>query len=87
MVKGITRQVVVVHPSDTKLFEQAIFLVRDEALRNGGVSPEDILRQAADAARHEVAASVPCRVSAERVLFALGGAAVVGAAWLATVLL
>ncbi|MBQ5749392.1 MAG: translation initiation factor 2 [Oscillospiraceae bacterium] len=87
MVKGITRQVVVVHPSDTKLFEQAIFLVRDEALRNGGVSPEDILRQAADAARHEVAASTACRASAERVLFALGGAAVVGAAWLATALL
>lgn len=87
MVKGITRQVVVVHPSDTKLFEQAIFLVRDEALRNGGISPDDILRQAADAARHEVAASVPRRTALERFIFALGGAAVVGAAWLVTVLL
>ena len=86
MVKGITRQVVVVHPSDTKLFEQAIFLIRDEALRNGGVSQEDILRQAADAARHEVAASVPRRASFERVFFTLAGALAVGAAWLVTVL-
>ena len=87
MVKGITRQVVVVHPSDTELFEQAIFLVRDEALRNGGVSQEDILRQATDAARHEVSASVGRRASLERIIFALAGALAVGATWLATVLL
>ena len=29
MVKGISRQVIVVHASDQKLFEQAIFILRD----------------------------------------------------------
>ena len=32
MVKGVTRQVVVVKSPDPKLFEQAIFLLREEAL-------------------------------------------------------
>lgn len=29
MVKGISRRVVVVHPNDTRVFEQAIFVVRE----------------------------------------------------------
>ena len=35
MVKGVTRQVVVVKSPDPKLFEQAIFLLREEALDQG----------------------------------------------------
>ena len=38
MVKGISRQVVVVRSLDTKLFEQAIFLIRDGALPRQGVT-------------------------------------------------
>ena len=38
MVKGVSRQVIVVRPPDTKLFEQAIFLLRDGA--DGGISDE-----------------------------------------------
>ena len=44
MVKGITRQAVVVRTPDPELFEQAIFIVRCEV--RDGVSQEDILRQA-----------------------------------------
>ena len=43
MVKGVSRQVIVVRPPDTKLFEQAIFLLRDGA--DGGISDEALLRQ------------------------------------------
>ena len=32
MVKGISRQVIVVRSPDQKLFEQAIFILREEAL-------------------------------------------------------
>ncbi len=46
MVKGITRQVIVVKPPDTKLFDQAIFILKDRA----DVSDEDILEQARRAA-------------------------------------
>ena len=31
MVKGISRQVILVHSPDPKLFEQAIFILRDDA--------------------------------------------------------
>ena len=32
MVKGITRQVILVKSPDPKLFEEAIFIVKEEAL-------------------------------------------------------
>ncbi len=48
MVKGISRQVVVVRPADTKLFEQAIFLIRDGALSRHGITDEDIIREATE---------------------------------------
>ena len=31
MVKGISRQVIVVHSPDPKLFEQAIFILKEDA--------------------------------------------------------
>lgn len=38
MVKGISRQVIVVRSPDPKLFEQAIFILREDALGKGGMS-------------------------------------------------
>ena len=32
MVKGISRQVIVVHAPDPKLFEQAIFILKENAV-------------------------------------------------------
>lgn len=49
MVKGINRQVIVVKSPDPKLFDQAIFLLREDAAGDG-VSPEQIIRQAQQAA-------------------------------------
>ena len=43
MVKGTSRQVIVVHAPEEKLFDQAIFLLRDGA---GEVSDEALLREA-----------------------------------------
>ena len=43
MVKGTTRQVVVVKGPDPKLFDQAIFLVRDDVVLDGGVTEEALL--------------------------------------------
>ena len=50
MVKGITRQVILVKSPDPKLFEEAIFIVREEAMNREGVSAEQILKQARQAA-------------------------------------
>lgn len=52
MVKGISRQVIVVRPPDTELFEQAIFILKDKAAETGGVTEEQILHQARQAADH-----------------------------------
>ena len=50
MVKGISRQVIVVRSPDPKLFEQAIFILREDALGKDGMSDRAILRQAQQAA-------------------------------------
>ena len=43
MVKGISRQVIVVQSPDPKLFEQAIFILRDG---QKGISDEALLKEA-----------------------------------------
>ena len=45
MVKGTSRQVIVVHAPEEKLFDQAIFILRDSAVGEG-VSDEALLREA-----------------------------------------
>ena len=47
MVKGISRQVIVVRSPDPKLFEQAIFILREDALGKDGMSARLSRRQAA----------------------------------------
>lgn len=48
VVKGTSRRVVVVHPEET-LFEQIIYVVRDDALTRPGVSEAEVLHQAVSA--------------------------------------
>lgn len=50
MVKGITRQVILVKSPDPKLFEEAIFIVKEEAMNQEGVGAEQVIRQARQAA-------------------------------------
>ena len=50
MVKGITRQVILVKSPDPRLFEEAIFIVKEEALNREGVTTEQIMREAKQAA-------------------------------------
>ena len=84
MVKGVSRQVIVVHSPDPKLFEQAIFILRDEAVGQEGVTDELLLKEA----QRE-----PVRTGKKRPLYlygpvwACGGALVTGAVWLITALL
>ena len=46
MVKGISRQVIVVQSPDKQLFDQAIFILSDAAVRGDGVTEEKLLREA-----------------------------------------
>ena len=68
MVKGINRQVIVVKSPDPKLFDQAIFLLREDAFRDPAASPEQIIRQARQAAdgylrKHTVVGRAAARLS------------------------
>lgn len=92
MVKGISKQVIVVRPPDTELFEQAIFILKEKALADGGVSDEELLRQARQAADAYLKAKVRGgHKSGHRfpgpALCALLGALCVGILWLLTVVL
>jgi hypothetical protein len=49
MVKGLTKRVIVIKSPDKKLFEEAIFIVRESAV-SGGVTGEDIIREAQETA-------------------------------------
>ena len=46
MVKGISRQVIVVHSPDQKMFEQAICILKDGAVGHEGVTDEALLAEA-----------------------------------------
>ena len=50
MVKGITRQVILVKSPDPRLFEEAIFIVKEEALAREGVTADQVMKQARQAA-------------------------------------
>ena len=50
MIKGISRQVIVVSPPDKKLFEQAIFILNNDAVEQG-ITDEMLLKEAQQAIR------------------------------------
>ncbi len=79
MVKGVSRQVIVVPSPDRKLFEQAIFILREDAV---GITDEMLLKEARKAAGlHPVKEP---RLFGP--LWACGGALVTGLVWLITAL-
>jgi len=52
MVKGTARRVIVIKSPDPKIFEEAIFVVRDDYLRTPGITQKQLLRQAKQTAKH-----------------------------------
>ena len=87
MVKGISRQVIVVRSPDPKLFEQAIFILRKDALGKGGMSDRAILRQAQQAAGSYIPAGKRRAFRLGSLVWAAGGALATGLAWVLSVLL
>ena len=79
MVKGISRQVILVHGPDTQLFEQAIFILKDNAQ---GVTDEMLLKEA-----KKIINSPKRRRSYSGPVWAFGGALLTGIIWLVTIFL
>ncbi len=87
MVKGNTRQVIVVRSPDAKLFEQAIFLLKEDALKKHGVGERELLEQARRLSDGYIKKE-PRRKRPLPPLFWLGlGAVPVGLAWALTLLI
>lgn len=84
MVKGISRQVIVVHSPDPKLFEQAIFILKDEAVEQG-ITDEALLKEAQQVIRSTGPGKR--KIWLYGPVWACGGAFVTGLIWLASMLL
>lgn len=84
MVKGISRQVIVVQSKDKKLFDQAIFILSDSALRQEGVTDEALLREANDLMRYR---NIPHSRMVHSILCAVAGAIVSCVIWVVVSLL
>lgn len=82
MVKGISRQVIVVKSPEPKLFDQAIFILRDDVPRDG-ITDEMLLKEAKLAAN----VAVPHRRYLQGSIWAFAGAACTGLVWLLCALL
>ena len=82
MVKGVARQVIVVHAPDRKLFEQAIFILREDAPPQG-ITDEMLMREACQVVRNrKKQPSV-----AYGPIWAMGGALVTALIWFLTALI
>jgi hypothetical protein len=86
MVKGISKQVIVVHSPDPKLFEQAIFILKEDAIGQEGVTDAVLLKEANRLIR-EPSERRKRKLRYYGPVWALGGAAITAGIWIATVLL
>ena len=80
MVKGVTRQVIVVQSPDRKLFEQAIFILRDDIQRQE-ITDEMLLKEAKQASGGKG------RPGEAGPVWACGGALATGLLWLLSALI
>ena len=83
MVKGISKQVIVVQSPEPKLFEQAIFILKEDALKQGGITDDLLLKEA------KRLINCPKKIKPYQcgLLWACGGAFLTGLAWLLSVVL
>ena len=80
MVKGISKQVIVVDPPEPKLFEQAIFILKEDT---PGITDEALLKEAKQLLHAPNTEEKPWQSA----IWALCGGLTVGIAWLLTLLL
>ena len=85
MVKGVSKQVIVVHSPEEKLFEQAIFILNEHAVGADGVTDEVLMKQA----RKLISGSAQRKRKTWLLglVWACGGALITGVVWLVTTLL
>lgn len=85
MVKGISRQVIVVQSPDPKLFEQAIFILKEKVVAEG-VTEEVLMKQAQQVLHGGQRQEKRKSWYLYGGIWSLGGAAAMGLIWLLTAL-
>lgn len=85
MVKGISRQVIVVEAPEPKLFEQAIFILKDNM--GEGVTDELLLKEAQKAIQGSDKGARKQHIWLYGAFWAAAGSLATGIAWLLTVLI
>lgn len=85
MVKGVSKQVIVVHSPEEKLFEQAIFILNEQAVGTEGITDEALMKQA----RKLISGSAQRKRKSWLLgpAWACGGALITGVVWLVSTLL
>ncbi len=90
MVKGTSRRVIVVDSPDTELFEQAIFIVRNEIMSERGVTAQMLVdeacRVARNCARTPPTGRFPWLRRVQPLVYSALGAFGIGLAWLVSAL-
>lgn len=91
MIKGVTRRVIVVKSPDTRYFEEAIFVVKDDVFRERGADSAEVLKEARRIANSYAPSgkgrALKRTLNIPAPFFAAAGAAAAGAALLASGLL
>ena len=85
MVKGISRQVIVLQSPEPELFEQAIFILKDSAVKEG-ITDAQLLKEAKMALHTGGKLEKTRRLYFYGAAWAGGGALLTGLAWLLTIL-
>lgn len=83
MVKGISRQVIVVQSPEPKLFEQAIFILKEDAMGEG-ITDDILLKEAQQAIRGSDRRGKKRYFYLYGAVWAAGGALLTGLVWLVT---
>ena len=81
MVKGVSKQVIVVHSPDPKMFEQAIFILRERSVGEEGITEEALMREAQRLIRAGTGKKRGHRDFLRGALWAVAGALLTGSAW------
>ena len=84
MVKGVSRQVIVVHAPEPKMFEQAIFILKDNM--GEGITDELLLKEAKQVISGNMREKKR-HYFLYGLFWACGGALLTGLAWLLTYLM
>ena len=85
MVKGVSKQVIVLNSHDRALFDQAIFILSDDAIKNDGVTDDVLMKEA-----KKLIGSTKDQKQKNKymqIVYTLTGAVATGIIWLLTVIM